>query len=243
MTLLRSLLFNLAFYLWTGVLGIAALPLAVAPWRWAMALGTWWSGSVLWLARAIAGIDYELRGSEHLPAGAVIIAMKHQSAWDTLATSVLFRNPAIVAKRELFWIPGYGWYARRAGMIPVDRGAGAGALRKMVQHARRAVAQRRPIVIFPEGTRTALGTRRAYHPGVAALYSQLELPVVPVAVNSGLFWSRRSFLKHPGKIVVEALPPIPPGWERRRFLRELQERIEAATQRLVAEAMHARTSR
>ena len=242
MILLRSLLFNVAFYLWTGVLGVVALPFTVAPWRWTMAFGTWWSGSVLWLARAVVGIDYELRGGEHLPAGAVIIAMKHQSAWDTLATPVLFRNPAIVAKRELLWIPCYGWYARRAGMIPVDRGAGAAALRKMIKYARRAVAQHRPIVIFPEGTRTVVAARRVYHPGVAALYSQLHLPVVPVAVNSGLFWSRRSFLKHPGRIVVEALPPIPPGWERRRFLTELQERIEAATARLVTEAARARTT-
>jgi len=235
-TLLRSLLFNLAFYLWTAFLGIAALPMAVTPRRWTMIFGSWWSGTVLWLARVIAGIDYELRGSERLPAGSVIIAMKHQSAWDTLATPVLFHDPAIVAKRELLWIPLYGWYARRAGMIPVDRGAGATALRRMVEHALRAVALQRPIVIFPEGTRTAVGARRAYHPGVAALYSRLGIPVVPVALNSGLFWSRRSFMKHPGKIVVELLPPIPPGWERRRFLTELQERIETATERLVAEA-------
>jgi len=233
---LRSLLFNLAFYLWTAFLGIAALPVILTPRRWTMAFGSWWSGSALWLAHAIAGIDYELRGSEHLPRGAAIVAMKHQSAWDTLATPVLFHDPAIVTKRELFWIPCYGWYARHAGMIPVDRGAGAAALRKMVQHARRAVAQHRAIVIFPEGTRTAVGARRAYHPGVAALYSQLALPVVPVAVNSGLFWSRRSFLKRPGKIVVQALPPIPPGRERRQFMAELQERIETATARLVAEA-------
>lgn len=242
MILLRSLLFNLAFFLWTACLGIAALPMVVAPRRWVMAFGSWWSGTVLWLARGIAGIDYELRGAEHLPPGAVIVAMKHQSAWDTLATPVLFRYPAIVAKRELFWIPCYGWYARRAGMIPVDRGAGAAALKRMVQHARAVVAQGRPIVIFPEGTRTAVGASRAYHPGVAALYSQLELPVVPVAVNSGLFWSRRSFLKHPGKIVVEALAPIPPGLERRQFLRELHARIETATARLVAEASAARRS-
>ena len=241
MIILRSLLFNFAFYFWTAFLGLAALPLAFAPRRWTMGFGTWWSGTVLWLARAIAGIDYELRGSEHLPAGSSIIAMKHQSAWDTLATPVLFRDPAIVAKRELFWIPFYGWYVSRAGMIPVDRGAGAMALRKMVQHALRAVALQRPIVIFPEGTRTAVGAQRAYLPGIAALYSRLEIPVVPVALNSGLFWSRRSFLKHPGKIVVEVLPPIPPGWERRRFLAELQERIETATRRLVAEANRERT--
>ena len=139
-------------------------------------------------------------------------------------------------KRELLWIPCYGWYARKAGMIPIDRGAGATALKAMLRRARAVMAQGRSILIFPEGTRTAVGTKRAYHPGVAALYTQLELPVVPVALNSGLFWPRRSFLKRPGRIVVEALAPLPPGLERRTFLTELQSRIETATERLVAEA-------
>jgi 1-acyl-sn-glycerol-3-phosphate acyltransferase len=233
---LRSVLFNLVFYAWTALLGIAALPLLLAPRAAVMRFGRWWSGTVLALARAIAGIDYEIRGAEHLPRQPAIIAMKHQSAWDTLAVPVLLGDVAIVLKRELLWIPCYGWYVRKAGMIPVDRGAGATALKAMVRRARAVVAEGRPIVIFPEGTRTAVGTKRAYHPGVAALYTQLGLPVVPIAVNSGLFWPRRSFLKRPGRIVVEALPPLRPGLERKAFLAELQSRIEAATERLVAEA-------
>lgn len=236
MILLRSVLFNLAFYLWTALLGIAALPMVLAPRATVMRFGRWWSGTVLWLARAIAGIEYELRGAEHLPRGPGIIAMKHQSAWDTLAAPALIGDVAIVLKRELLWIPFYGWYARKAGMIPVDRGAGATALKAMIARAQAIVAQGRPIVIFPEGTRTAVGAKRAYHPGVAALYSQLGLPVVPVAVNSGLFWPRRSFIKRPGRIVVEALPPLPAGLARKQMLAELQARIEAATERLVAEA-------
>jgi 1-acyl-sn-glycerol-3-phosphate acyltransferase len=235
-TELRSVLFNLVFYGWTALLGIAALPLLLAPRASVMRFGRWWSGTVLALARAIAGIDYELRGAEHLPRQPAIIAMKHQSAWDTLAVPALLGDVAIVLKRELLWIPCYGWYVRKAGMIPVDRGAGATALKAMVRRARAVVAEGRPIVIFPEGTRTAVGTQRAYHPGVAALYTQLGLPVVPLAVNSGLFWPRRSFLKRPGRIVVEALAPLPPGLERKAFLAELQSRIEAATERLVAEA-------
>ena len=236
MTELRSVLFNLVFYGWTALLGIAALPLLLAPRAAVMRFGRWWSGTVLALARAIAGIDYEIRGAEHLPRQPAIIAMKHQSAWDTLAVPVLLGDVAIVLKRELLWIPCYGWYVRKAGMIPVDRGAGATALKAMVRRARAVVAEGRPIVIFPEGTRTAVGTKRAYHPGVAALYTQLGLPVVPIAVNSGRFWPRRSFLKRPGRIVVEALPPLRPGLERKAFLAELQSRIEAATERLVAEA-------
>jgi len=235
-TRLRSLLFNLVFYAWTVFLGITALPMLLAPRAAVMRFGRWWSRTVLDLARGIAGIDYELRGEEHLPSEPAIIAMKHQSAWDTLAAPALFGDIAIVVKRELLWVPCYGWYARKAGMIPVDRGAGATALKSMVRRARKVVAERRPIVIFPEGTRTAVGTKRAYHPGVAALYTQLGLPVVPVAVNSGLFWPRRSFLKRPGRIVVEALAPVPPGLDRKAFLAELQSRIETATERLVAEA-------
>ena len=236
MIALRSALFNLAFYAWTAVLSVVALPVVLAPRATVMGFGRWWSHTVLELARVIAGIEYELRGAEHLPRSPAIIAMKHQSAWDTLAVPALIGDAAIVLKRELLWIPCYGWYARKAGMIPVDRGAGATALKAMVRRARVVVAQGRPIVIFPEGTRTAVGAKRGYHPGVAALYTQLKLPVVPVAVNSGLFWPRRSFLKRPGRIVVEALPPLPPGLERRTFLSELQSRIETATERLIAEA-------
>ncbi|HTZ78042.1 MAG TPA: lysophospholipid acyltransferase family protein [Stellaceae bacterium] len=232
---LRSLLFNLAFFSWTALLGVLALPMVLAPRACVMGFGRWWSWTVLELARRIAGIDYELRGAEHLGRGPAIIAMKHQSAWDTLAAPVLIHDPAIVLKRELLWIPFYGWYARRAGMIPVDRGAGAAALKAMLRRAEEVAAQSRPILIFPEGTRTAVGASRTYHPGVAALYTKLRLPVVPVAVNSGLFWPRRSFLKRPGRIVVEALPPLPPGLERRVFLGELQSRIETATARLIAE--------
>jgi len=233
---LRSTLFKVAFYAWTALLGIGGLPMLLAPRTSVMRFGRWWSRSVLDLASAIAGVEYELRGAEHLPRSPAIIAMKHQSAWDTLAVPVLIGDVAIVLKRELLWIPCYGWYARKAGMIPIDRGAGATALKAMLRRARAVVAQGRSIVIFPEGTRTAVGANRAYHPGVAALYTQLELPVVPVALNSGLFWPRRSFLKRPGRIVVDALAPLPPGLERRTFLTELQSRIETATERLVAEA-------
>ena len=239
---LRSALFNLAFYAWTVFLGIAALPLLLAPRAAAMSVGRLWSRIALELARRIAGIDYEIRGAQHLPRQPAIIAMKHQSAWDTLAVPALIGDVAIVLKRELLWIPCYGWYARKAGMIPVDRGAGASALKSMVRRARVVVAEGRPIVIFPEGTRTAVGAKRDYHPGVAALYTQLGLPVVPVAVNSGLFWPRRRFLKRPGRIVLEALPALPPGLERRTFLSELQTRIESATERLVAEASPSKRS-
>jgi 1-acyl-sn-glycerol-3-phosphate acyltransferase len=162
--------------------------------------------------------------------------MKHQSAWDTLILPVVLGDPAVVIKRELLWLPFYGWYAARAGSIPIDRRGGAGTLRRMVAAAREAAAAARPIVIFPEGTRTAPGQRLTYQPGVAALYQSLGLPLVPAAVNSGLYWGRRSFVKRPGRIVLSFLEPIPPGLPRREVMRELESRIEEATAALEREA-------
>jgi len=168
-----------------------------------------------------------------------LIAVKHQSAWDTFAVAAIFDDPAIVLKQELIWVPFYGWYLWKAGMISVDRKAGAGALRRLVADGARAVALGRPIVIFPEGTRTAPGTHRPYQPGVAALYRHLDVPLVPVAINSGVFWGRRHFLKRPGRIVVEILPAIPPGGDRKAVMAELEAQIEGATERLVTEARRA----
>ncbi len=201
-----------------------------------MRCGTAWSALMLKLLEWCVGLTFEVRGRENLPAGPVIIGMKHQSAWDTLAAPVIFDRPVIILKRELGWIPFYGWYALKAGMIPIDRGAAASALRGMVASSAKAVAERRPIVVFPEGTRTVPGAAPAYQPGIFALYRQLGLPLVPVALNSGLFWGRREFIKHPGRIVVEILPPIPPGGERRVVLPALQAAIEGACARLTAGA-------
>jgi 1-acyl-sn-glycerol-3-phosphate acyltransferase len=234
--LLRALAYQIAFLAWTVALGILGLPLLLAPRRASMHFGTFWSRGVLALLRVICGLDYELRGSEHLPAGAAIIAMKHQSAWDAIAAPLLFVDSAAVIKRELGWVPFYGWYAVRAGSITVDRGAGSRALKRMLAAAARVKDQGRKIVIFPEGTRTSVGETRPYLPGVAALYQYLGLPLVPVAVNSGLFWKRRGFLRRPGTVLVEILPAIAPGLDRRVVMDRLQAEIESATARLVEEA-------
>jgi 1-acyl-sn-glycerol-3-phosphate acyltransferase len=233
---LRSLLFQIAFYLWTAALALPFLPLLLAPPLWMMRCGTFWSKGVLWLLRCCAGLDHEVLGRERLPQGPVLIAMKHQSAWDTFAVPVIFRDPAMVIKRELGWIPIYGWYALKAGMIPIDRAARASALKSMVAASAKALAEGRPVFIFPEGTRTPVGVRIPYQPGVVALYRQLGVPLVPVAVNSGVFWGRRRFLRRPGRITVEILPAIAPGGERHAVLVELERRIETATARLVTTA-------
>jgi 1-acyl-sn-glycerol-3-phosphate acyltransferase len=233
---LRSLAYQTVFMIWTVTLGISALPLLLGPRRGVMIFGTFWSRGVLVLLRVICGLGYELRGRENLPEGSAVVAMKHQSAWETFATPVLFEDAASVIKRELAWVPFYGWYTMKAGSIAVDRGAGARALKHMLADAARVKDQGRKIVIFPEGTRTRVGETRPYLPGVAALYHYLDLPLVPVAVNSGLFYKRRGFLRRPGTVLIEILPAIAPGLDRREVMARLQATIENATARLVEEA-------
>ena len=232
----RALAFNFAFFTWTVIAGTIGLPFLIAPRPVTMQFGRFWARSILFLLRIIVGLDHEIRGLDRIPRGGCIIAMKHQSAWDTLIPLVVLSDPAAVVKRELLLLPFYGWYATRAGSIGIDRKAGASALRRMIAAARPVAAEGRPIIIFPEGTRVAPGARLPYQPGVAALYQALAVPLVPVAVNSGYFWGRRSFLKRPGRIVLEFLEPIPPGRPRRGVMAELEERVEAATAALLREA-------
>jgi 1-acyl-sn-glycerol-3-phosphate acyltransferase len=232
----RSVLFNLAFWLWTGTLAVAGLPVLLASRRTVQSYARFWLRGTQWLLVTIAGLGYEVRGRERAPASPAIFALKHQSAWETLVCHLLFDDPAIALKRELTLIPVFGWYLARTGMIKIDRGAGPRALRSLVEGARQALARGSSVIIFPEGTRVPLGERRPYWPGVAGLYLQLDRPVVPVALNSGLFWPRRSFVKRPGRITVEFLEPIAPGLDRKALMAELERRLEGATRRLLDEA-------
>jgi 1-acyl-sn-glycerol-3-phosphate acyltransferase len=239
MIVLRAAFFNAAFTLWTVLIGICALPVLAAPRRINARFDRFWVAVSLKLLAWIVGLTHEVRGAENLPSEPAIVALKHQSAWDTLFLPILLKDPAIIAKRELLRIPIFGWYLWRGGVIAIDRKSAATALRQIVEGARKAKAEGRSIAIFPEGTRSAVGGHLPYQPGIAALYSQLGLPIVPVALNSGLFWPRNSYMKKPGRVMVEILPPIPPGQDRRQVISELQSRIESATDRLVAEAMPA----
>jgi 1-acyl-sn-glycerol-3-phosphate acyltransferase len=232
----RALGFQGLFYGWTVLFGLSILPLLAGPRLWAVAAGRVWVSVSFWLLERVAGVVYEVRGRENIPDGPALFAFKHQSAWETLAVNVLVPDPAVVLKRELKFIPIYGWFLQKAGMIPIDRSRGASALRHMVDAARAALSQGRSIVTFPEGTRSAVGAEPRYHPGVFALYAALDAPMIPVALNSGLCWRRRNFVIRPGRIIVEFLPPIAPGLRRREFMAVLQDRIETATAALVSDA-------
>ena len=236
MIYIRSFLFQLSFYIVTAVMAVGCVPVLLLPQKATLALLELWARITMLLLRLICGTKIEIRGQEHIPQdGAFLLASKHQSMWDTIAAHIIVKDAAIVLKRELALIPFYGWYAMRAGMIAVDRGKAAAALKKMVADSKSRIEQGRPLVIFPEGTRAPAGGKNEYKPGIAALYTQLGVPCLPAAVNSGLYWPRRKFLRYPGTIVVEFLPVIEPGLKRRPFMAELEERIEAASQRLYEE--------
>jgi 1-acyl-sn-glycerol-3-phosphate acyltransferase len=233
---IRSLLFNAAFWLWGLAMALVALPLLLMPREAMVRHAERWEHGIQLLLRRLIGLDYQVLGEDHRQDSGVIYAFKHQSAWDTITTHLLIDDPAIALKQELTMIPIFGRCLLHAGMIKIDRGQGTRALRSLIDGGRKAIARGSPVVIFPEGTRTPPGVKRPYHPGVAALYKQLALPVVPVALNSGVFWRRRAFAKRAGTILVEFLEPIEPGLERKAFMAELEQRIETATERLVERA-------
>jgi len=233
---LRSLAFNLLFYLMLLAYFVVALPTLVMP-RWGiLRLAQHWARTNLSLLRIVCRIDVAWRGLDKIPAGAVLVASKHQSTWETFALLTVLPAPTFILKRELLWIPFYGWFARHAGMIPVDRGGGKPALVAMAARARDALIEGRQIVVFPEGTRRPPGGEPKYKFGIAHLYAEGVAPCVPIALNSGLFWPRRRFLRYPGTVTVDVLDPIPPGMPMEAFFARLQHDIECATARLIAEA-------
>jgi len=233
---LRSLAFNVGWYLGTAVMAVVGSPILLMPRRLVVAWSLFWIDFCLGWLRITCRLTHRVGGAENMPSRPVIFACKHQSTWETLAFSRLFPGSATVLKRELLFIPVVGWAMARVGNIAVERSDGGHALRGLVRQAKAAIADGRSILIFPEGTRTPVGSQRPYQVGTAALYRQLGVPVVPVALNSGLFWGRRQFIKWPGVIDVEVLPAIAPGLGREAFMATLRERIEAATERLVAGA-------
>ena len=194
-----------------------------------------WANSLTFIERVVGGIGFRVIGWGNVPQGPCIIASKHQSAWETFKLQFFFGNPVIVMKKELFDVPVWGHYMKATGMIPIDRNRGNLSVSLMLQAAQRAVDAGRKIVIYPEATRTAVGAKRPYKSGIAVLYQALNIPVIPVALNSGMLWPRNSFLKKPGTITVEFMPSIQPGLSREELMRTLYDQIEGTTDRLVAE--------
>jgi 1-acyl-sn-glycerol-3-phosphate acyltransferase len=231
----RSVVFNVLFYLNLTVQLLGALPTLVMRRMAIVRVAMFWGRTNNWLLRVVCGIRVEYRGLEKIPPGPLLVASKHQSVWETFALLWLFSDPAFILKRELLWIPFFGWYAWKARMIPVNRGRRAQALAEMSVRARAELAEGRQIVIFPEGTRRAPGAEPSYKFGIVHLYAETGRSCIPVALNSGLFWPRRSFLRYPGTIVAEFLDPIAPGLDKAAFAERLQHDIETASARLVAE--------
>lgn len=231
---LRSLIFNALFMTMTAfccVLAMLLLPFHPGYMRRFIRL---WAKSIIWLMRAICGIRVKVTGLQHLPPHAAIIASKHQSAFDTFVWLTLLEHPSYVLKRELLDLPLWGRVARHAGAVAVDRDGGGAALRGMVRDAKRVLEEGRPLVIFPEGTRSGPGERVPYQPGVAALVMSSGAPCFPVATDSGRHWGRRAFRKTPGVISIVILPALPGGLTRKPLMEALESQIEAETARLMA---------
>jgi 1-acyl-sn-glycerol-3-phosphate acyltransferase len=230
---LRSLIYNVLFYLLLACWLIAAVPTFLMPRAGIMKIARLWARSSIWLLRVVCNVKVEYRGLEKIPKGPLLVASKHQSMWETFALLQFFDQPLYILKRELTLIPFFGWYLIKAGMVAVDRRAGGRALLKMVRQASEAVRRGRQLIIFPEGTRRPVGAPPQYKPGVSQLYASCRVDCLPVALNSGLFWPRRTFMRYPGTLVVEFLDPVPPGLARDEFLTRISAVIEDATARLV----------
>jgi 1-acyl-sn-glycerol-3-phosphate acyltransferase len=236
--LLRSFLFAIVFYAWSVAWAIAMVPMLAAPRSWLLAGMRFWSRSLNVLLKVICGIRVEIRGQEHVPSADALIASKHQTMFDVFVQFGVLKGSLFVFKKELLIIPIFGWIALKIGSIVVDRQGQATALRDMVRRAQEQFRLGdRQLVIFPEGTRKAPGAPPDYKPGVAGLYRELGVPVHPVATNAGVHWPAHGFLRRPGVIVYQYLEPIPPGLKRAEFMRLLEERIETASNRLLAEGL------
>ena len=231
---LRSLVFNILFYVVFVFWVVVALPTFLMPRAATLRIARWWASNTILLMRLICNIKVEFRGLEKIPKGPLIVASKHQSMWETISLLRFFEAPFFAVKRELLFIPIFGLFLIKTKMIAIDRSAGGRALIKMARRAADEVRRGRQFVIFPEGTRTAPGAPPQYKSGIALIYADCGVPCLPVALNSGLFWPRRTFMRYPGTLVVEFLDPLPPGLRREEFLTRLKATIEEASDRLVA---------
>jgi 1-acyl-sn-glycerol-3-phosphate acyltransferase len=236
---LRSIIFDTAVVILTVVVSLTVpfLWLFNASSATVRTVSQVWANGIVLLMKYVVGLDYREHGRENVPDGPCIVASNHQSLWETAALCAIFPDASIVAKKELRKLPLVGWFLERYPMILVDRSAGRQALRQMNEEARRAIGEGRKVLIFPQGTRQAIDQPMTFQPaGIAALYTNLGVPVLPVAHNSGLFWGRKTLIIHSGLITLSYLPPIPPGLDRKAFQAEVERVIAAEAARLLGEA-------
>lgn len=244
MNAFRSVLFVISMYATMIVMGLAWLPALVLPKGVTLFGIRTFVRIVRFELRWICGVRTVIRGQDHLPPAPYIYAAKHQCMWDVFVPFLITPAPAIIMKRELLWYPVLGWYALKAGMIPIDRAGAARALRAMISTAEERAGEGRVLVIFPEGTRRPPGEAGDYHAaGLGGLYKRLDLPVVPVATNSGLTWPARGLVRRPGPAHFEILPPLPAGLDRRELMRRLEAVIEPASAALLEEGLAAQGRR
>jgi 1-acyl-sn-glycerol-3-phosphate acyltransferase len=233
---LRSLVYQVLFYLLLVFWMLVAIPTFVMPRRAIINIAGLWARSSIWLLGVVCNVRVDYRGLEKIPKGPLIVASKHQSMWETFALLQFFEQPLFILKRELTWIPLFGWYLVKCGMIAIDRAAGGRSLLAMARRAGEAVRRGRQLIIFPEGTRRPVDAKPDYKTGIAQIYVDCGVSCLPVALNSGLFWPRRTFMRYPGTLVVEFLDPLPPGLSRREFITRVSTVIEDATRPLVETA-------
>lgn len=229
---IRSLLFNAVFYPGSFLLLTLCLPMLLFPVSVQRKVPAMWVAFAYWSEKYILGLDYVVLGREHLPPPPYLVAMKHQSVWETMKLYALFGDPAIVLKKELMDMPLWGQYARAMKMVPIDRSKGREAIAHMVESAKSVLEDKRPLVVFPQGTRVAVGVKAPYKIGIMKLYEALQVPMVPVAINAGLFWPRNSFWKKPGVVTVQILPPIAPNRPPDEVFAELQKTLEENSEAL-----------
>lgn len=237
MRALRALLFNVLFFGGTAALCFVMLPLMLCGRKANQFVGHSWCRMTQFMLRYSVGMRRRITGLENLPDGPVILVAKHQSAWETLTFHTVVPDPAYILKKELTKIPLVGQFLILSGQIAVDRAAGGSALKDMIKGASEALKENRQVIIFPEGTRTPPGSNRPYHPGIYALYKAFpETKVIPVALNSGMFWGRHSFMKYGGLVTMELMKPIEPGLDRKTFMKEIKTRIDTRTKELETQA-------
>jgi|TARA_B100000378_G_scaffold219915_1_gene183235 1-acyl-sn-glycerol-3-phosphate acyltransferase len=237
---IRSFLFVIWLYGGMAVIGIACLPTLLLPRKFAIGAIGLYAQYIRVGLRLLCGVRVELRGRENIQPGAALIAGKHQAMLDVFIPFILFSDPAIILKKELLWYPALGWYALKTKMIPIDRGGTSKTLKKMLRDAKTRSEQGRQILIYPEGTRQPAGATLDYKSaGITALYSQLDVPVIPLATNSGLCWKPRGMTRRPGLVVYEVLPPIPAGLDRKQMFARMKDELEAASEKLLDEGLAA----